>query len=249
MEYPEFVAKFYDLIYDRMRSGIDAEYYLRKIKETRGPVLEIGVGTGRFFIEAINQGADMYGIDISKKMLDILLQKLNPLYRNRISHQGAVDFKFKKKFDLILAPFRIFSHLLTIEEQLAALNNAYDHLTAEGRFIFDLYVPDPEMIAKGINKLVDFEGEYEKGKKMKRIIDMKADIVNQISYINMKFVWVEDGREVIREWPLKFRFYFRYELEHLIERSKLTLDTIYGDFNENKLQTGSREFVVICKKQ
>ncbi len=248
MDYPEYVARFYDIIYHSMRSEVDTDFYLKEISGTRGRILEIGVGTGRFFTAALKNGADIYGIDISKSMVDILYTKIDPEFKNRVSIQSAVDFKFPFRFNLILAPFRVFSHLLTIEEQLSALNNIYDHLEENGRLIFDLYVPDPAMIASGLNNQTDFTGTYEPGKKFSRTVDMKADIVDQISDITMTFRWDQDGREKVGKWNFKFRFYFRYELEHLIRRSKLTLEKIYGDFNKGELKEGSGEFIVICSR-
>ena len=242
------MAQFYDIIYDSIRSHVDTEFYLKRIKQTKGLVLETGCGTGRFFCQAIKQGADIYGIDISKSMVDVLLKKTEPKHHKRISIQGAANFQFPFKFDLIIAPFRVYSHLLTVEEQLSALNNAWDHLSENGRLIFDLYVPNPAMIASGMSNAVDFEGEYEPGKKFSRTVDMKADIVNQISDITMTFKWDQDGRERVEKWNFKFRFYFRFEIEHLIKRSKLTLEKIYGDFTEGDLNEDSKEFIVICKK-
>ena len=51
MEYPESFARFYDLIYHRVRDGVDNEFFLNEIRQARGKVLEVGVGTGRFFID------------------------------------------------------------------------------------------------------------------------------------------------------------------------------------------------------
>jgi SAM-dependent methyltransferase len=246
MDYPKYLARFYDIIYDSMRSEVDTDYYLKEISKARGRILEIGVGTGRFFTAALKNSADIYGIDVSKSMIDILLKKIEPSFHNRVSIQNAVDFKFPFRFNLILAPFRIFSHLLSVQDQLSALNNIYDHLEENGRLIFDLYVPDPALTASGMNNYTDFQGEYEPGKKLSRTVSMKADIVNQISDITMTFKWDEDGREEVRKWNFKFRFYFRYELEHLINRSKLTLKKIYGDFEGGELKEGSKEFIVVC---
>jgi hypothetical protein len=109
-------------------------------------------------------------------------------------------------------------------------------------------VPDPGMIASGLDNAVDYEGEYKPGRKMSRTVTMKADIVNQISDITMLFKWDEDGKQRTESWNFKFRFYFRYELEHLIARSKLTLEKIWGDFNEGELNGNSREFIVVCRK-
>ncbi|KPK87588.1 MAG: hypothetical protein AMS27_02045 [Bacteroides sp. SM23_62_1] len=246
MDYPEYFARFYDIIYNSMRSEVDTDFYLKKISETSGRVLEIGVGTGRFFAAALKKGADIYGIDISKSMINILLKKIDLEYHGRVSMQNAVDFRFPFRFNMILAPFRVFSHLLTVQEQLSALNNIYDHLEEGGHLIFDLYVPDPALTASGMSNYTDFSGEYEPGKKFSRTVDMKADIVNQISNITMTFRWDEDEVARTESWNFKFRFYFRYELEHLIERSKLALDNIYGNFNGGELTEGSKEFIVVC---
>ncbi len=44
------------------------------------------------------------------------------------------------------------------------------------------------------------------------------------------------------------RYFFRYELEHLITRTGLKLVNIYGDFKENALEEGSKNLIVIAKK-
>ncbi len=247
-EYPDFVARFYDVIYKQVRSGVDTEYFLNEIMSARGRVLEIGVGTGRFFIEALTRGADIYGIDISRSMTDVLKGKLDPENHHRISVGDAVNLKLEHKFDLIIAPFRVFSHILEIKDQIAFLNNVYYHLNKGGRFIFDLFVPDPKILANGMENITDFEGEYEPGEKVSRTVTSKANIVNQLLDVTMVFEWDERGRKIRKEWKLKMRFFFRYELEHLINASKLTLDKILGDYQGNLLNNDSKEFVIICRK-
>lgn len=246
--YPEFFARFYDVLYEKLRGGEDSKYYQRKIVETQGPVLELGVGTGRFFIEGLNNGADIYGIDLSPEMIRVLKKKLDHKDHHRVSVQDARFFDFKRKFKLIIAPFRMFSHVIDVSDQLKVLNQVNKHLSREGTFIFDLYVPDLSMLSKGIHDLVDFDGEYEQGRKLKRIVNMQADLITQISNVNMKLIWEENDKRIEKDWDFKMRYFFRFELEHLIKRSKLNLVRIYGDFDENKLQSGSKEFIVVCRK-
>jgi len=248
IEYPEFFARFYDVIYDKLRDKTDHNYFLHKIKQAKGPVLEVGVGTGRFFIDAFDKGADIYGIDISPSMIDVLKQKLNKKEHHRISVQNLCELNMDKKFDLIIAPFRVFMHIISVEDQLQALNKVHEHLVSGGQFIFDLFVPDLKLLLHGLDNVVDFEGEYEHGKKSKRITSMKADIINQLSHITYKFVWDQEGEGVSKEWKTDLRFFFRYELEHLINQSKLKPVNIFGDFEENNLNGESKEFIVICIK-
>jgi len=44
-EYPDYFARFYDLIYHKLRDGVDNQYFLDQIKQTNGKILEVGVGT------------------------------------------------------------------------------------------------------------------------------------------------------------------------------------------------------------
>lgn len=117
-----------------------------------------------------------------------------------------------------------------------------------GRFIFDLYVPNLNLLLNGIRNQTDFEGEYENGKKLIRVTSMKADVINQLSHVQMNFIWDEDGLQHEAEWDFKMRFFFRYEIEHLIRLSKLKLETIYGDYQRNGLNQDSKDFVIVCSR-
>lgn len=245
--YPDFFARFYDIIYNDLRTD-DQDYFLQEISMSRGPVLEIGVGTGRFFIKALKSGADIYGIDISPEMLHVLLKKIPPKDHTRVFIDDIRTMNLNKKFDLIVAPFRVFQHLMTPQDHIAALNNAYGHLKPGGRFIFDLFVPNVKLLHEGLQNTMDFNGEYEVGKKIRRFTSMRADVVNQISHVTFTFVWDEDGKEISKEWKTSMRFLFRYELELLIQASKFEHYSIYGDFMEHGLSENSKEFLVECRK-
>lgn len=247
-EYPDYIARFYDVIYAQLRT-VDRDYFLHRILETKGPVLEIGVGTGRFFLDALNKGADIYGVDISETMLERLKEKLDKGHHHRIFHQDARSLNLTRKFDLIVAPFRVFSHLIEVEDQLRSLNSVYDHLKTGGRFIFDLFVPDLNILLHGIHDQIDFDGEYEPGKRLKRVVSTKADLVSQISHTTMTLTWDDDAGTRTETWHLLMRYFFRYELEHLVHRSKLTLKQIYGDYQEHELSQDSQDFIVICERQ
>lgn len=247
--YPKNFARFYDTIYHNMRDVVDNEYFQNEIKLTTGKVLEIGVGTGRLFINALNQGADIYGLDISEAMLNVLYKKLQPTQHYRISLQNIIDFAFDFKFDLIIAPFRVIMHLLDKEEQMKAIDNIYNHLNNNGRFIFDTFIPDLNQLIKGNNNQLDFDGEYDSGQKIKRIVSTSPDLINQIIQVNFHLEWEENDELHHDDWMLPLRFFFRFELEHLIERSKFNQYKIYGDYQKHELNKESKDFIIICQKQ
>jgi SAM-dependent methyltransferase len=247
-KYPPAFARFYDTIYHQMRDGVDNEFFLNEIKSSGGKILEIGVGTGRHFISALNQGADIYGIDISESMLGVLYNKLPKDQFYRISLQNITDFSFDFKFDLIIAPFRVMMHLLDKEDQIRAINNVFSHLNSNGRFIFDVFIPDLKLLLTGVRNQMDYEGEYEPGKKLRRIVSTSPDLINQVIQVNFHLEWDEDNQLKTDDWRLPMRFFFRFELEHLIERTRFKNYTILGDYHGNGLKSDSKEFIVICKR-
>jgi SAM-dependent methyltransferase len=247
-EYPKNFARFYDLIYHTQRDGVDNTFFQNKIKETKGKILEVGVGTGRMFAEALSGGADIYGIDISPNMLDVLKSKVPPNQAYRISCQNIIDFSFEMQFDLIIAPFRVIMHLQDKNDQLRALNNVWKHLAKGGRFIFDTFIPDLKALINGLDKVCDFEGEYEPGRKVRRIVSTKPDLLKQLININFRLEWETENNLKAEEWDFPLRYFFRYELEHLVERSLFEEYRMYGDYNEKSLDNDSRDYIIICKK-
>jgi SAM-dependent methyltransferase len=248
MEYPDNFARFYDTIYHQLRDGVDNTFFLNEIKQVKGKVLEIGVGTGRFFIEALNRGADIYGIDTSQSMIKVLQGKLAKNLHYRASIQNIIDFRFDSHFDLIIAPFRVMMHVLDKSDQLKAINNVYRHLNEGGKFIFDVFIPDLKQLITGLDNHVDFEGEYTKGGKLKRIVSAKSDLINQLIHVHFRIEWEENEKVMSEEWDLALRFFFRYEIEHLIERTPFTKYHFYGDYNGNELNKESRDFIIVCQK-
>jgi SAM-dependent methyltransferase len=247
-EYPENFARFYDLIYHKIRDGVDHEYFLNEIHQSNGKILEAGVGTGRFFLDALNQGADIYGFDISRSMINVLLKKLNREQQKRVSIQNILNFRYDYRFALIIAPFRVFMHLTEKEEQIETLNNVFKHLKSGGRFIFDTFVPDLKQLIKGFDNHTDFEDEYKPGKRLKRIVSTKPDLINQLINVDFRLEWEEDNGFLTEQWTLPMRFFFRFELEHLIERSEFRKYKIYGDYHGNGLNENSKEFIAVCQK-
>jgi len=246
--YPKNFARFYDLIYHQQRDSVDNEYFLNEISQTKGKILELGVGTGRLFINALKEGVDIYGIDISQSMIEVLNKKLTKEQRKRISLQNIIDFSFDFKFDMIIAPFRVVMHLLEKEKQIKAINNIFEHLNENGRFIFDVFVPDLSQLINGIDNYTDFEGEYDNGRKIKRTITTKPNLINQIINIKFSLEWDEDNELRHDDWIMQLRFFFRYELEHLIERSKYNRYKILGDYQGNELNQKSKDFIIVCYK-
>lgn len=248
-EYPPVFARFYDLIYDHIRTHVDHEFYLKSILECNGSVLEIGSGTGRLFRDALYKEADIYGIDISPAMLEVLKSKIPEKDHHRVSCQSITDFHIQKKFNLVVAPFRVFMHLTEVADQFEALNQVEKHLAKDGLFIFDVFVPNPKYLSEKEISFMDFEGEYKPGNVFRRFTTASYDLINQLIQICFKFEWNENENLYNDSWESTLRFFWKYELEHLVAGSNLKITAIYGDFNKKDLSPDSQDFIVVCKRK
>jgi SAM-dependent methyltransferase len=247
--YPDFVARFYDPVYAQVRDGVDNAWYLERMAAAGGPVLEIGVGTGRLFAEARRRGIDVRGIDVSPAMIERCRAKLDPADRDRVSVANAVHWRADRRFALVCAPFRVLSHVHETADQRRLLDAVHDGLEPGGAFVFDLYVPSLKLLLEGMPETVDFDGEHAPGRRLRRTVSSApADLSRQTNRVRMSFLWEEDDGEHRGDWEFEMRFFFRFEIEHLVGRSKLALETMQGDFAGGRLAAASREYVVVCRR-
>jgi SAM-dependent methyltransferase len=247
--YPDVVARFYDAVYAQVRDGVDNAFYLDRMAAAGGPVLEIGVGTGRLFAEARRRGVDAWGIDVSPAMVARCRAKLAPEDRGRVAVGDAVRLRTDRRFALACAPFRVLSHVHDTADQLRLLDAVHDALVPGGAFLFDLYVPNLKLLLEGLPELADFDGEHAPGRRLRRVVSSRpADLSRQTSRVLMRFLWDEADGERRADWELEMRFFFRFEIEHLVARSKLALESIHGDFTGGPLTPDSREYVAACRR-
>jgi SAM-dependent methyltransferase len=163
--------------------------------------------------------------------------------------EDAVGLGADRRFSLIVAPFRVLSHVHIPDDQIRLLDAVHGALRPGGRFIFDLYVPSLKLLLEGMSETCDFDGEHTPGRRLRRFVSSDpADLARQTNHVRMSFVWDEDDGEHRGDWEFDMRFFFRFEIEHLVARSRLELETLHGDFAGGTLTAESREYVVVCRR-
>src|SRR5687768_3124067 len=68
------IAGLYDLSYGDFTD--DADFYENLARSVDGPILELGVGTGRVAIPLAQEGYDVVGLDASASMLAVARERL-----------------------------------------------------------------------------------------------------------------------------------------------------------------------------
>ncbi|HXM58743.1 MAG TPA: class I SAM-dependent methyltransferase [Candidatus Dormibacteraeota bacterium] len=107
----------------------------------RGPVLELGIGTGRVAIPLVERGVEVHGIEASERMVERLRDK---------SFGGDIpvtigDFQHVERdesYSLVFCVFSTFFCLPSQEAQLRCFANVARRLQPDGLFVVEAFVPD-----------------------------------------------------------------------------------------------------------
>jgi SAM-dependent methyltransferase len=127
-------AAFYDL---ENRWGEDDEFFLALARESGGPVLDLGCGTGRLTRAVALAGIEVTGIDPTPAML-ARARALDSEFAVEYFPGDARDFWLERRFRLAMMTAHAFQHLVGSTDQAAALANIAAHLLPHGHFAFDL---------------------------------------------------------------------------------------------------------------
>jgi SAM-dependent methyltransferase len=105
-----------------------------------GPVLELGIGTGRIALPLAQRGLGVHGIDLSSAMVERLRAKPGG---GEIS-VAIGDFaatRVEGMFSLVYLVFNTINNLTTQDAQVACFENAAAHLQPGGCFVIEVGVP------------------------------------------------------------------------------------------------------------
>lgn len=244
------------LLYDSVPSyhaRNDMDFYVARARAAKGPVLEVGCGTGRILLASAEAGATVTGLDGSEVLLGRCREKLAAepdTVRQRVSlhHGDARDFDLGRQFALITSPFRVFQHMTTAGDQLRALASIRRHLAPGGTFIFDVFNPSFEKL------ISDRSAEQEEtplqrlpdGRYFRRCYRIgKVRWLDQVNETDLIY-YVSDGpgkpeQRYVHHFDM--RWYLPAEMEHLLARAGFRVAAVYGDFDERPLTDASWEQV------
>jgi len=106
-----------------------------------GPVLELGIGTGRLALPLAARGVEVHGIDSSEAMVAKLREKPGG-ERVTVSMGDFGDFDLGQRFRLVFVAFNTLFALPDQEAQLSCFAAVSRHLLPGGRFLVEAFVPD-----------------------------------------------------------------------------------------------------------
>ncbi|NOT06807.1 MAG: class I SAM-dependent methyltransferase [Gemmatimonadales bacterium] len=239
-EYAE-IAELYDHV-SVYRTRPDVGFFVEEARAAGSPVLEIGSGTGRVLIPTARAGVEITGLDASSSMLATCRRELEkePVeVRARVTLvEGDMrHFELDRRFTLATLPFRPFQHLITVADQLACLATIRRHLVPGGQVILDLFNPSLEALTRpiGVESSPDAEFTMPDGRavvrRFRRVGQDRATQVNQEELIYD--ITHPDGRTERLIHAFLMRWFYRFEVEHLLARAGFEVEQIYSDYDRS----------------
>lgn len=135
-------ARFYDMSPPPFD---DVPFYQERISSMDMSVLELGCGTGRVLIALTDWCAYIHGIDDSQGMIDVCKRKMEKVgissVRAAVEVGDITKFDLARKFDLIIAPYRVFQNLETDVQVDGFFDCVKKHLASKGSCILNVFHP------------------------------------------------------------------------------------------------------------
>ncbi|MGA7989522.1 MAG: class I SAM-dependent methyltransferase [Candidatus Dormiibacterota bacterium] len=135
--FDEPAAETYD---DELRGDEDATVALLADLARGGPALELAIGTGRIALPLAARGLRVDGIDLSTAMVARLRAKPGGDQLS-VTMGDLADVPVDGTYRLIYLVFNTLFNLLTQEDQVRCFENVAQHLTDDGLFVVEAFVP------------------------------------------------------------------------------------------------------------
>ena len=233
MESPyDAIAEIYD---PWSRSVVeDVRFYVDEARSAEGPVVELGVGTGRIAIPVASEGIAVIGVDSSPGMLEVCRRRAELAGVAHLLDLRLGDLReppVEERVRLVTVPFRSLLHLLTDEERLRGLEAARDLLVPGGRLVFDVFAPSAEDIEDTHGRWLEREpGIWERADWDEAARTLTLSVRGEEGGSTMRLAWLgpDDWRRLLR-------------------RAGLELVALYGWF-DRRPYTGGEDTVWIARR-
>ncbi|HZC29182.1 MAG TPA: class I SAM-dependent methyltransferase [Gaiellaceae bacterium] len=173
----------------------DMAFYVDEARRSGGPVVELGVGTGRIAVPIAADGIRVIGVDSSRGMLEVCARRaalagVELDLRLGDLREPPVD----ERVPLVICPFRSYLHLHTDAQRRQALAAARDLLLDDGRLVFDVFAPGADDIAETHARWLEREpGIFERAEWDTERHTLTLSVRGRGTTATMTLAWVEPG--------------------------------------------------------
>lgn len=232
----------------------DLAFYVELARRARGPVLELGAGTGRVTLALLRAGVRVTALDNSRTMLARAAERVRKLpaeQRERVTWvRGDLrQLKLGQRFALVLAPFNLLMHMYTRQDVERALRGVRAHLRPKGLFACDVLMPDLGVLRRDKARFYRCRPVLDPsdGHRYAYAEAFDYDAATQIQTVTMDFQRLDEPA-IVHQTPLVLRYYFPQELSALLHYNGFSVLRHEGDFEGGPLETGCESQVIVARR-
>jgi SAM-dependent methyltransferase len=222
-------------LYDPWSASVveDVAFYLEEARRSGGPVVELGVGTGRIAIPIAADGIHVIGVDSSRGMLEICARRAALAGVELDLRVGDLrEPPVHERVPLVICPFRSLLHVRTDEERIRGLVAIRDLLVPEGRFVFDVFTPGAEDIAQTHDRWLEREpGIFERAVWNEHERTLTLTVRGETGETTMTLAWLP-----VDEWGA------------LLKTAGFEAEACYGWFDRSPF-TGGEDSVWVVRRR
>ncbi len=230
--YGDLIADEYDALYSEYDpASIDLLAELAG----DGPVLELGIGTGRIALPLQEMGVAVHGIDSSEAMVSKMRAKPGGADIEVLIGSFA-DFKLEQRFKLVYVVFNTFFALLTQEMQVSCFKSVSEHLSDDGVFLIEAFVPD-------VKRFIDHQTL-----RVVNITENESHLdVSQHDPVNQHIIaqHIIHSSEGTRLYPVKLRYAWPSEFDLMAQLAGLSLHHRWGSWSKDAFTRESKRHISI----
>lgn len=231
---------FADLFDDLYSGVLDTEAAVRCLGDLAegGPVLELGVGTGRLALPLAATGLAVHGVDASPEMLDALRAKPGSAGIT-VEQADFTEFSVDQRFSLAVLAFNTLFALPDQDAQVACFASVGRHLRPGGRFVIEAWVPDV--------------GRFRAGRAVQPLVIGADRVVVEVAELDavhqrMRTTKILSSADGVRLLPANHRYAWPAELDLMARLAGLRLEHRWGDWTKGAFTGDSQEHISVYRK-
>jgi SAM-dependent methyltransferase len=233
MSFGEDAAEIYD---DAPRGDESAAVAFLEQLADGGPALELAIGTGRIALPLAARGIRVDGVDLSPAMVAKLRAKPGG-DEISVTIGDFANVPVAGSYRLVYVVFNTLFNLLTQEEQVRCFENVAAHLTEDGSFVVEAFVPT-SLTRLRDDQYVDAEAI---GVDEVRVDVGRHDPVTQ----RLDESHVHLSRDGVRLYPIVTRYAWPSELDLMARIAGLRLKDRWAGWNRELFNSTSRAHVSV----
>lgn len=203
-----------------------------------GPVLELGVGTGRLAIPLVERGLAVRGVESSEAMLARLRANAGDLDIPVIVGDFT-EVSVDESFPLAVLAYNTIYAVPTQEDQVECFANVASHLRPGGRFVLDAWVPDPTA----------FHG----GQALRTLAVEGTDVLLEAAHIDpvaqrMTTTKIRMHNGEVRLFPANHRYAWPAELDLMARLAGMRLEHRWAGWRREPFTAASTHHVSVYRR-